>query len=570
MKRAAGVILFIVVTLMLPYHASAQVGPGPGPEPLASITDLPGNEHVPLCSNSLQWTIDAGSSTSLNLSHAIYTVTPLNDSATITINGSAQNAYPTLNFWGDQASQITNTSGGDNAVWIYVRLCRQSELATATPTSDVPSGCMDLTLQPIPLYNNGSQIAMRNTVDFVGTPWESMARDGSDFTIEQNYGTDGRLTYLYLPGPGMTIQQISGSIQYTAPAGAAGSWAYMGSATIAIPESAIWVGFSGGSGDVLRICGGMAATPTPNPTASTIPVTRTATPTSTATATATATNTPTMTITPTPPLNLPCPVADSIGVPVAPGTASVPLRVGTRFVVTGANVWFNIGTEAREIYIGAYEWNLEAGNYTVYSLTAPATIWICVGTGSDGPTALPTALPTWTPGVGGIAPPVCIVVETPTQPNAYTLPDLSLDLPTLRPLGSPTVTGTIGTATPAISTTAILNLFSTIEAGIATPEASLRTATANYSWQTGSLLAATSAAIAQPALSWLSILNPNSPSWTSEGGPLWALAPAVVPVIPILIVALLVIFARYMLWLIGWLLKGADIVIKLIELIPGE
>ena len=126
------------------------------------------------------------------------------------------------------------------------------------------------------------------------------------------------------------------------------------------------------------------------------------------------------------------------------------------------------------------------------------------------------------------------------------------------------------TATPGLSLTAIVAFFATVEAGMATPGQALQTAVANYSWQAGSNLSATTVARAQPALAWLSVLNPAAPAWQAEGGPLWALQPLIGPVLPIVGILFTVLIAQFALWLTGWLLKLFDVVIKLIELIPGE
>lgn len=552
MKRAALILLIVAMLSIAPRRASAQGG---------TITDLPGDEHVALCSDVTQWTIQPGlaNAWNLNLSTMRYTLTPLDVGISIIINGSSYNAYPSINFFGNDASRIQN----DTEVPVTVRLCRQTPFATATlgvPTSTrtptatplVPAGCSDvssvgMTFTPLTSANR--------TVEWGDTIW------AADKTNVYSDGTTRSLDgYAWLRNHNLwtfvvVIYSSSAQIYYQDMGGYAGVF----SGVPFTPRD--YLRFFSQGDYSMRICAVApgVATPTVNPTM-----------TRTATATRTATTTPTMTITPTPPLTLPCPVATSIGVPVAPGTASIPLLNGTKFVVTGASSWFNIGTEAREIRVGSYEWNMAAGTYTAYSLTTPSTIWICAGTGQPNPTAWPTEA-TWTPGPidVGIDAPACIVVTSPTAPNAYTMPDLSIDLPTLRPLGTPTSTGTI-IATPGISTTAIIDLFSTLEAGISTPGASISTAVANYSWQAGSDLSATSSAVMQPALSWLSILNPTSPAWTTDGGPIWALAPAIMPVLPILVIVSLVVFARFLLWIAGWLLKGIDIIIKIIELIPGE
>lgn len=316
-----------------------------------------------------------------------------------------------------------------------------------------------------------------------------------------------------------------------------------------------------------------AATNTPLPSNTPLPTntrTSTATPTSTATATNTATSTATSTATASPiayPGNPPCPVMDTINVPIAPGTAQVTLALGVRFAVAGASVWINLES-ARELLPGNYEWDRAGGTFTVYTLTTPATIWVC---SSPATTATPTVtyaptVPVLPPGLGD--PPACVFVASPTPANLYAMPDLSLVIPTLRPISS-TVALTV-TATPALSLTAVASLIGTISAGVATPAASVATAAAGYSWQAGSALAATSVVVAGPALSWLAVLNPAAPAWQVEGGPLWALAPLLLPVLPIFVVLFGVLLVRFLLWLTGWLLATFDVIIKLIELIPGE
>jgi hypothetical protein len=143
------------------------------------------------------------------------------------------------------------------------------------------------------------------------------------------------------------------------------------------------------------------------------------------------------------------------------------------------------------------------------------------------------------------------------------LPDLAVALPTLRTL--PTITVTI-----AISVTAVADSISTLQAGIGTPAAAMQTATSGYSWQSGQARAANWAAWMQPALSWMAILNPNNPAWNASGGPLWALAPLLIPVLPIIAVGLIVAFIRFWLFFMSWLLKFIDLIFKLIELIPGQ
>lgn len=132
---------------------------------------------------------------------------------------------------------------------------------------------------------------------------------------------------------------------------------------------------------------------------------------------------------------------DVINVPVAPDTAVVSLGAGVRFAIAGASVWLNIGANAREIREGSYTWDQAAGDFTAYSLTVPATVWICV----TAPTA--AAAPTWTPGP---APSVCVAPATPEPAQTGQIPDLAFAIPTLVVLPSMTPAATI-TATLIIS-----------------------------------------------------------------------------------------------------------------------
>lgn len=71
------------------------------------------------------------------------------------------------------------------------------------------------------------------------------------------------------------------------------------------------------------------------------------------------------------------------------------------------------------------------------------------------------------------------------------------------------------------------------------------------------------------AIGWMGMINPSAPAWSRPGGPLWAIRPLVLPVMPILLVVLLVVAARVILWLVRGFLYIVEWVIKLIELIPG-
>lgn len=313
--------------------------------------------------------------------------------------------------------------------------------------------------------------------------------------------------------------------------------------------------------------------PTVTPTGPTAapPNTATAinTSTSTATATGTTTTTPTRTATASPGCS-----GVTYSVPPAPLSVEIPLTNGGQIIVYDGPIYVNLPNRALELAEGPQTWTGSSGNYVAYNLGEVATsVYICL---AISPTPLPSVTLTATfvatsvvvpPDIG--ATPVCFPLPTATSPIAYSLPDLSLELPTLRPLGSPTATGTI-TATPALSTTALVQFVATVQAGISTPAASMATVSAGYNWQSGAELSATTVAAAAPALAWMAILNPSSPAWQTEGGPLWALAPLILPVLPIIGFFFLVLLVRFVLFLADIILKIVDLIIKLIELIPGE
>jgi hypothetical protein len=259
---------------------------------------------------------------------------------------------------------------------------------------------------------------------------------------------------------------------------------------------------------------------------------------------------------------LPCAIASAYQVGFEP--LWITFTKGAQFVVADVSIYVNMGATAKEIRSGTYKWEWNSGSYNVYTIVdLTAHLWLC-----DSPAASPTAtfMPTWTPGVvipvGTIA---CVLLPSLTPYPQYAMPSLSLVLPTMRALPTMAIT-----ATTSLSITAVAGLFGTIESGISTPESQIRTVVANYSWQAGSNRAATAITVAAPALAWISVLNPSAPAWSLEGGPLWAIAPLVLPILPIIVVRLSVVIARFVLWMVAWVLKLIDLIIKLIELIPGE
>jgi hypothetical protein len=195
---------------------------------------------------------------------------------------------------------------------------------------------------------------------------------------------------------------------------------------------------------------------------------------------------PTATRTATPPA-LPCAIAERIAVPVSPRKAILLLQTGTRFVVTDASIFLNIGSDAREVLPGNYEWSLGPGYYDAYSQTVPATVWICAS----------ASAPTWTPGVVPVETAACVPrTATATRPS-YAMPDLSFVIPAR---ASSTATMT---TTALIDVTALVALHQSAQAGIETPAGAIATMTGGFSWGAGESTGQTALAVAQPALNWM-------------------------------------------------------------------
>lgn len=174
----------------------------------------------------------------------------------------------------------------------------------------------------------------------------------------------------------------------------------------------------------------------------------------------------------------------------------------------------------------------------------------------------PPPPPTTTPGIGETQ--VCLPATVEPTQVTYAMPNLGIAVPTMVALP------TYVTATLQFSATDLITLVTIIEGGIATPMSGIISMTDGMDWSGGAALAATSVSMAEPVLSWFAILNPQATAWQLEGGPLWALAPVIGPVLPIVVVMFVVLMIRFVLFVINWLLKLFDVVVKLIELIPGQ
>jgi len=159
---------------------------------------------------------------------------------------------------------------------------------------------------------------------------------------------------------------------------------------------------------------------------------------------------------------------------------------------------------------------------------------------------------------------VCVMPRTPTvNATLGTMPDLGVELPTFEAVQwvTATVQIEVGTVAAVISDTGGL---------LRTPVAELQTATANYTYEDGQARADAWAAWLTPAFGWLSVVNPANAAYSLEGSPLWALAPVLIPLSPIIAISVVVVFMRFTWFLLDIIRKLLEFMMSLIELIPGE
>jgi hypothetical protein len=158
----------------------------------------------------------------------------------------------------------------------------------------------------------------------------------------------------------------------------------------------------------------------------------------------------------------------------------------------------------------------------------------------------------------------CVEPVEPTQRATLgAIPDLDIVLPTMEPVQWIT-------ATVEINVDEVTSTVSETHQLLRTPLALMHTATYSYTWEGGRDLAAEWQDDIEPGLSWLAVANPTHPGYSLEGSVLWALAPVLTRLSPILIVLIIVVFFRFFLWIINWLRRLIELVFKIIELIPGE
>lgn len=105
-----------------------------------------------------------------------------------------------------------------------------------------------------------------------------------------------------------------------------------------------------------------------------------------------------------------------------------------------------------------------------------------------------------------------------------------------------------------------------VEQYTATTHQSIGTVTSQFSWEAGHTTANGMIVYIQPGLQWLAILNPQNPAYFTEGGPLWALAPVLRPLLPIVITTMLVSFIRLLIWFISFIVNILEILFKVAAL----
>ena len=157
----------------------------------------------------------------------------------------------------------------------------------------------------------------------------------------------------------------------------------------------------------------------------------------------------------------------------------------------------------------------------------------------------------------------CVLVAPITPPTQITgvVPDLALELPTLRVLNTPTA---------VLSPTQLPFFTPLARAGelLQTPAALLEAAGSDYDWDAAQTRATEIAGRLSGVMEWIAIANPQNPAWSSVGGPLWAISPLVAPLIPMLSLTFAIAFVRFLMFIAKWVLKLVDLVFQLIQSIP--
>jgi hypothetical protein len=145
---------------------------------------------------------------------------------------------------------------------------------------------------------------------------------------------------------------------------------------------------------------------------------------------------------------------------------------------------------------------------------------------------------------------VCVAeIDTPVV-NTSPMPDFSIRIPTLRPLEVITPTSVI-----SVQMASLITMAQTLEAQIKTPAASVLSSTDSLSDERAQEYKLAVTRRITPVLSWIALLNPMHPAYEQEGTLLWGLAPILRPVVPFVGLTLVILFGRYFLWVLGWLMR---------------
>jgi hypothetical protein len=145
---------------------------------------------------------------------------------------------------------------------------------------------------------------------------------------------------------------------------------------------------------------------------------------------------------------------------------------------------------------------------------------------------------------------MCVAeIDTPVA-NTSPMPDFRIRIPTLRPLEIITPTSVI-----SMQTASLITMAQTLEAQIKTPAASVLSSTDSLDDEKAQEYQIAVTRRITPVLAWVSLLNPMHHAYEQEGTLLWGLAPLLRPVVPFVGLTLVIVFGRYFLWILGWLMR---------------
>ena len=157
----------------------------------------------------------------------------------------------------------------------------------------------------------------------------------------------------------------------------------------------------------------------------------------------------------------------------------------------------------------------------------------------------------------------CILIAPIVPPTSIvgSMPDLSLTLPTMRSLYTPT---------PMLSASPLpfFTPLAAVAEAMQTPMTLLETVSASYNVERAGMRSTEIAGRMSTVMDWAAIGNPAHPAWTTVGGPLWAFYPLLGPVIPLLSITIGIVILAFVFWLMGWFLRIVDLILQLVQSIP--